>query len=90
MTIDQAVDWIRRRSDYIGQDIRLLSCSTGALDDGVAQQVANKMGVKVLAPTTRVAVYEDGSHNLLDDGIWKVFSPGGSGGVPYLEGMPQP
>src|SRR5262249_19308716 len=35
-----------------GAPIRLISCSTGAWPDGIAQQLANIMHVDVLAPTT--------------------------------------
>jgi hypothetical protein len=43
-----------------GQPIRLLSCSTGACDTGFAQNLANKMGVPVQAPTDLVWAYGDG------------------------------
>lgn len=36
---------------YNGQAIRLLSCSTGRLDTGFAQNLANKLNVPVQAPT---------------------------------------
>lgn len=36
---------------YRGQGIRLLSCSTGKLDAGFAQNLANKLNVPVKAPT---------------------------------------
>ena len=36
---------------YQGQAIRLLSCSTGKLDTGFAQNLANKLNVPVQAPT---------------------------------------
>ena len=44
-----------------GQPIRLLSCSTGACDAGFAQNLANKMGVPVQAPTDLVWAYGNGS-----------------------------
>jgi len=43
-----------------GQPIRLLSCDTGACDVGFAQNLANKMGVPVQAPTDLVWAYGDG------------------------------
>jgi hypothetical protein len=46
---------------YHGQPIRLLSCETGACDTGFAQNLANKMGVPVQAPTNLVWAYADGS-----------------------------
>lgn len=43
-----------------GQPIRLLSCDTWACDTGFAQNLANKMGVPVKAPTKLVWAYGDG------------------------------
>ncbi|WP_252512311.1 VENN motif pre-toxin domain-containing protein [Acinetobacter bereziniae] len=43
-----------------GQPIRLLSCSTGSCDVGFAQNLANKMGVPVQAPTDLVWSYPNG------------------------------
>ena len=42
-----------------GQPIRLLSCDTWACDTGFAQNLANKMGVPVKAPTKLVWAYGD-------------------------------
>jgi hypothetical protein len=42
---------LQRSQDYNGESIRLLSCSTGALPDGFAQNLANKMNKSVLAPS---------------------------------------
>lgn len=41
---------ILRSKGYVGQDIRLLSCSTGGCEGGFAQQLANELGVNVRAP----------------------------------------
>ncbi|MEG0343509.1 MAG: VENN motif pre-toxin domain-containing protein [Acinetobacter sp.] len=43
-----------------GQPVRLLSCSTGSCDVGFAQNLANKMGVPVQAPTDLVWSYPNG------------------------------
>lgn len=43
-----------------GQPIRLLSCDTGARDAGFAQNLSNKLGVPVQAPTELVWAYGDG------------------------------
>jgi hypothetical protein len=69
--------------EYNGQNIRLCSCYTGKLDDGFAQQLANSMDKDVLAPTELLEVDEDGIFTVLNGGEWKLFSPGGSGGVPF-------
>ena len=45
-----AVSCIKYAPGYDGQDIRLLSCSTGASDTGFAQNLANKMENIVHAP----------------------------------------
>ncbi|OLU29573.1 DUF637 domain-containing protein [Pseudomonas sp. PA27(2017)] len=51
---------IENNAGYTGQPIRLLSCDTGACDTGFAQNLANKMGVPVKAPTSLVWAYSDG------------------------------
>jgi len=45
---------------YNGQPIRLLSCETGACDTGFAQNMANKMGKAIEAPTDLVWAYGNG------------------------------
>ncbi len=44
------VDRIKESGKYQGGDVRLLACSSGKLDDGLAQQFANEIGRNVLAP----------------------------------------
>ncbi|WP_445571470.1 VENN motif pre-toxin domain-containing protein [Pseudomonas sp. E102] len=51
---------IENNPNYTGQPIRLLSCDTGACDTGFAQNLANKMGVPVKAPTSLVWAYGNG------------------------------
>jgi len=60
--IDQrtAAKLIQRNPDYNGQSVRLLSCETGACDTGFAQNLANKLGVKVEAPTEILWAYPNG------------------------------
>lgn len=48
--------------NYKGQGIRLLSCNTGKLDTGFAQNLANKLGVPVKAPTEMLWVTPSGKH----------------------------
>ena len=45
---------IQGMPDYTGQPIRLISCDTGQLPNGFAQNLSNKLGVEVLAPNTWV------------------------------------
>lgn len=60
---------IAQRSDYEkNQPIRLISCNTGAVSDGVADYVSNKLHVKVQAPTTTAYVYPP------KNGVSEVFA----------------
>lgn len=47
---------------YRGQPIKLLSCSTGKLDNGFAQNLANKLNTIVYAPRTTLWAESDGSY----------------------------
>ncbi|WP_261568733.1 hypothetical protein [Frankia gtarii] len=74
--------------DWRRQPIRLLSCSTGAGDHPVAQDVAEELGVRVEAPTGPVWVDHNGNP-VVDDteieneyglmetgpGTWRTFEP---------------
>jgi len=63
-------------SKGITGDIRLISCEAG--QSGLAQNLANKLGVSVEAATTKVGIYkyQFGEVMVLDGGIWKTFIPG--------------
>ena len=75
---------IAQRKDYKkGTDIRLISCYTGSKEDGVAQYIANKLGVTVWAPdklgiiskfTNRYRIYS-GSEKGVEDGTFVPFTP---------------
>ena len=82
----KAAKMIQNMSEFHGQDIRLLSCNTGSLQNGFAQQLANKLNVKVTAPNRylwadiygNLSIY--GSRNgripnYLDPGEWIEFLP---------------
>lgn len=59
---------IRRRKDYNGENIRLLSCSTGKIVDGnycFAEELSNALGVCVEAPNDELLI---GSNGLLKVG----------------------
>lgn len=70
---------IRNRKDYTpGTKVRLLSCSTGNIDetgDCFAQLLANELRVDVEAPTKDIFVYPDGSFDIgeRNDGEMKPF-----------------
>lgn len=60
--------------NYKGQGIRLLSCNTGKLDTGFAQNLANKLGVPVKAPTEMLWATPSGKHyvaagKVVDDNV---------------------
>jgi len=67
--------------DYAGGPIRLLACNTGETGATAAQNLANKLGVEVLAPTAKVWAFPSG--NLVvgpwpnqPSGSWVRFFPG--------------
>lgn len=72
---------ILHNKGYHGEKVRLLSCSTGATDDGFAQQLANALGVEVEAPTGILLVYPNGTYKIGYDGSgeMRTFKPGGKG-----------
>ena len=73
--------WLLKQPGYHGQNIRLISCEAGAAGDGVAQAMANGLGVDVKAPTETLWVLDDGSIVIGADphqpstGKWQDFSP---------------
>ena len=86
-----AAQLIQNADGYNGQPIRLLSCNTGSLDDGFAQNLANTLNVDVMAPTKYVCANPDGSYFIsgirrvgnitVSDGNmgeFRVFTPGGN------------
>ena len=80
---------IQNANGYNGQGIRLLSCNTGTLDNGFAQNLSNQLNVEVYAPTNYLWATQDGSYfvagmtsqggpNMSDIGSFRVFIPGGN------------
>lgn len=51
---------ISNSQSYNGQNIRLLSCNTGAVNNGFAQNLANKLNVTVSAPNNYLWAYPNG------------------------------
>lgn len=82
---------IKNRKDYKRIGVRLLSCETGMGADSIAQDLANKLGVPVKAPTKIFWANPDGTHFVSEKkmqpgplepdrrklGIFKTFYPGG-------------
>ena len=63
---------IRHNKFYKGQEVRLLSCSTGQVGaNGLcfAQKLANAMGINVYAPTEIVNIDENGEVFVSDNDI---------------------
>lgn len=59
-----------------GQNIRLLSCQTACPSGSFAQDLANKMGVRVMAPTTDIGASGSGKTlTFFDGGEWRWFDP---------------
>jgi hypothetical protein len=65
-----------------GQNVRLLSCQTGCPSGTFAQDLANEMGVRVMAPTTDIGASGSGKTlTIFDGGEFRCFIPGGTGPV---------
>ena len=68
-----------------GKTIRLISCSAGAKENGLAQQLADELNVAVIAPTETLYVTTTGDMYITDSvlgqfekintGEWKTFFP---------------
>ncbi|MDN3292618.1 RHS repeat-associated core domain-containing protein [Streptomyces ficellus] len=75
----QLVDAIRNNPNYDGGPLRLMVCHSGADTSGIAQQIANEMGVTVRAPTDRVGtnpLLGTGQIPQIDNGgYWRTFLP---------------
>ncbi len=72
-----------RKNGWKGEPIRLISCSSGACPTGVGQNLANKLGAKVTAPSDTLWIHPDGaltigSRPTQNTGVWNIFLPGGN------------
>src|SRR5262249_6691554 len=68
------------KSGQSGESIRLLSCNSGACRNGIAQNLANKLGMKVVAPTDKLWIHPNGSLTIgktpaVNTGQWVTFKP---------------
>lgn len=88
----EVADLIRNSSNYKGGSIRLLSCQSGYGDrNSLAQELANELNVKVIAPTEILAISNTGDMFISDNqllidmweagehvketGKWETFKP---------------
>lgn len=72
---------IRKSPDYPGGPVRLLSCNTGQPGATAARDLANKLGVEVLAPDHKIWAFPNGRLTIgpkasADTGRWVSFKPG--------------
>lgn len=81
LTAREVARIIRHNESYNGEKVRLLSCNTGSVEDGFAQQLANALGVEVEAPSDVLLVYPDGRIQIGYDAKGKMitFKPKGRG-----------
>jgi len=76
------VTFIRHNSGYKSGPVRLLSCEMGSTD--YPQHLANKLGVKVIAPYETIYAFPSGRLTVgtdpyLNNGHWVEFNPGKRG-----------
>ncbi|MFI6055578.1 RHS repeat domain-containing protein, partial [Streptomyces violascens] len=79
---------VRRDPTYAGGPIRLCSCQTGSSAGTFAQDLSNKLGVEVMAPTGYLYVWPSGRIGVGREGAalggshfggaWRSFYPGGN------------
>ena len=74
-------NFLRQDAGYTGGPIRLLSCGTGSSPTGFAQNLANKIGVEVMAPSDTIWAFPSGKLTIGPDsftntGQWNTFLPG--------------
>lgn len=65
---------LKNDKNYNGQGVRLLSCSTGKLTDGFAQNLANKLNIPVTAPTDILWSSPSGKHFVAGSKVMNGFN----------------
>jgi RHS repeat-associated protein len=77
MSADELADLLRKEnSGWNGQNVRLLSCWTACPSGSFAQDLANNLGVDVVAPTTEIEASSRGKTLIFyDGGEWRRASP---------------
>ena len=73
LSADELGQMLERDANYAGQPITLVSCETGQVDDGFAQQMADRMDVAVTGPTGLAWVDGDGRVHSTDRGDFDEY-----------------
>jgi len=73
--------YLKQDAGYAGGPIRLLSCGSGSAPNGFAQNLANKMGVEVMAPSDTIWAFPNGKlvigpNQFSNTGCWNIFKTG--------------
>jgi hypothetical protein len=75
-----------KSNGWNGEPVRLLSCNTGSVPDGFAQDLANHLGVKVEALSDYLWVYPNGKLEVASfDATGKYMHPSERGGFNTFE-----
>jgi hypothetical protein len=79
---DRLAKLIVEQPDYDGGPVRLLSCFTGSSPTGIAQQLADRLGINVVAPSSKLWMWPDGEMAVGLDwkrptGGWITHEPSG-------------
>jgi hypothetical protein len=72
LTADDLAALIEADPNWNGEPIRLLACETGLLPNGFAQQLADRLGVWVYAPSEMVGIGSDGKPYVPRTGVNKA------------------
>ena len=80
----QLSELVRADRNWNNQPVRLFSCETGRGDQPIAQELANRLGVEVTAPTAPVWSNHRGDH-FVAPATWRTI-----GGTKVLVPGPQP
>ncbi|MDO5564109.1 MAG: DUF4417 domain-containing protein [Eubacteriales bacterium] len=72
--------YLKSKKDYKGEAIRLISYSTGKINNGVAQNLANKLNVTVKAPNDIIWIKPSGKivigkNSFSNTGHWRIYKP---------------
>lgn len=74
-------NFLKQDAGYTKGTIRLIACGTGSTPNGFAQNLANKMGVEVMAPSDIIWAFPNGKltigpNQYSNTGQWNIFLPG--------------